>query len=209
MKEYHYKTHFKAACVVASRNVSITDANHLNQNKSINIKQEPEFIQTTTNFRPGQKFKQKHNSIYDDSVINQSQARGFNRTGHNFNPNTNINKDSNGFNLFQKFSKKFTLEEENLDLIECNPLLYNLNLNPLKNKNQNELFDQEKLNYLIKLAAEKKQEPAIIQKKNGVKFLKNLKGGKRKFNSTFSDSPVRFFKKFEAENGDELKRGKD
>jgi hypothetical protein len=123
------------------------------------------------------------------------------RTGTNFNP-------YNGVNIFQKFSKKFSLDEENLDIIECNPLLYNLNMNPLKKTADDENHDQEKLNYLLRLANQKKDEP-IISLKKGVKFLKNLKDGKRKVNSMIGENPNKFFKNYGHENEDpEVKRGK-
>jgi hypothetical protein len=260
MKEYHYKTHFKAASQVAARNISTADnKSHisldLNGNVILSTNSNDENALNTNisnfntinhnimyktmgiNFRNAQhnlnnKFnntsktgfgnfnslnnkndthtspKKNKSSNYNNNPMNKIEdsipqnLNQMSKTGMNF------TQQNNGFDLFQKFSKKFSLDEENLDIIECNPLLYNLNMNPLKKNGNDESHDQDKLNYLLRLASQKKDEPVVVQKK-GVKFFKNLKDGKRKVNSTISENPNKFFKNYGTENEDqEIKRGK-
>lgn len=136
---------------------------------------------------------------------NESKADMFNKTANSFRPNQNTK-------LAQKFSSKFVLDEENLDIINSNPLLYNLNFNPLRKQADEEMHDEEKLSYLkrIAYASKVRDSPGGKSKKmKGMKFLMALKGAKRRANASLN-TPLDFFKNFA--NGDneyeeEVKRG--
>jgi hypothetical protein len=185
MKEYHYKTHFKAASVVASR---MKDEDKLERQKERDN-------ESTQN-----KITRGNNELNSSNLNDEANYKAtMSKTSGNYTKQFGLqNASKTGGDIFQKFSQKFSLEEENLDIIECNPLLYNLNMNPLKRNNTKEAVEQDKLEYLIRLATEKKQEAEhTLKKKPGVKFFKNLKIGKRKLNSTIGDNPLSFFIKFE------------
>ena len=113
----------------------------------------------------------------------------------------------NRSNFFQKFSKKFSLEEDNLDLIESNPLLYNLSIHPLKKNDEDLHPDQQKLNLLMQIATQKKEETfnEMNMRKKEVKFFNSLKTSKRKANALIKENPIQFFENYKFKNYQSLK----
>jgi hypothetical protein len=190
MKEYHIKTHFKAASIVASKNISSYSLEKKDLNKqNLNKFQNSSASSNQNSFH----FNKTQAPFYNNKNIDNKDDGTFNKTNSKFQNNSGLNSTTQGFNLYQKFSKKFALDEDNLDIIESNPLLYNLNMNPLRKANEEETVDPSKLDYLKNLAENKKEEHMVQKKIKGVKFLANLKDGKRKVNGIISDSPAKFF----------------
>lgn len=202
MKEYHLKTHFKAAMVYTMKP---TEDERKNENNIEDISKNREhsvsgnsFLRTPDISRAGSSnlinknktatnfFPNKQKLLYNDRFSKTPATYKTNRTN---------------LQLVQKFSKKFALEEENLDIIEANPLLYNLNFNPLRKQITDEETDKDKLEYLKRLAYNKDLHDSPKAKKKGVKFLMNLKGGKRR-RSAYMNDPLGFFNNFAVVEGE-------
>jgi len=124
----------------------------------------------------------------------------------NLSPNK-YNHTSQAFNLYQKFSKKFPLDEEKSDT-ETNPIILNMNMNPLRKVKNEENYDYKNLVYLKKLSENSKEDIVSNIKRKGVKFLSNLKGGKRKLLGLMAEAPTKFFSRIHDEDF-EIKRDDD
>ena len=127
MREYHYKTHFKAAAALASKYCDE------------NTKREKErMFRETKSLFSKKVYGPKKKKNYYDSQNNSALLSGYN-------------------SLLNQFANKFPLNEENFDLVQANPLLYNLSFTHLHNDDKDNDSSkattnrESKLQYLRKL----------------------------------------------------------
>lgn len=128
------------------------------------------------------KNNQKPNNNNNTNQINPNQTtKNFYKTLNNF-----IDQ-SGGGKIISKYANKFGYEEENKDIIESNPLLYNLGYEQLKKENakkeqlkNKEKNDQnEKLEYLKEIAFVN-----IMNKDRAIKKMKINKNKDRDFDNS-------------------------
>lgn len=125
MSEYYNKTHFKAAMSLADNYPKIIKRNEK---------------------------KSKNNSVLNEKIC--SSMKSLNRTGYINNQYLPKKKEikNNTFSILEQFVKRFPLLEENLDLVEANPLMYNHSFKENINQKSIHDFTQEQMDVLKDLA---------------------------------------------------------
>ena len=113
------------------------------------------FIQHPKNIpKTSQNNKRPSNNEFLEKKNNHNKTTSIFFSGNNNQQNKmkNIN-NSEVEKVISKLKSNFSLDNDNLDFIEINPLLFNLNNNSIKNKKlEEELIDPNKLEYLRKIA---------------------------------------------------------
>ena len=160
MEEYHYKTHFKAAAQLADK---YTDETTKQKRKEI-FKSAFQFSHNKPSTRSNSCIKFRNKTFYKD--------------------NNNCNKDistQNNDSVLSQFASKFPLREENFDLVQANPLLYNLNFHSFKSnselthqQNNNGYSMEEKLAYLKNLSFNYAVNEEESAQKKKVKFAESI-----------------------------------
>lgn len=161
MEEYHYKTHFKAAAQLADK----YSADVVRQKREELLKTKVRLL-NNVNARPSRRtqscIKLRNKTFYKD-VASKEMSKQM--------------SDS----VLTQFASKFPLREENFDLVQANPLLYNLNFHSFKSSSDlsnqqqsNEYSMEEKLNYLKNLSFNYSvnEEESVSKKK--VTFAENI-----------------------------------
>ena len=100
--------------------------------------------------------------------------------------------------------RKFSLKEENFDLIQGNPLLYDVDINPLKRSEEESAFNKEQFDRLKNLAFNENNKNLLgselkgaAQGKKVSNFLKKIKSkNKRGAIQVFKRNPINFFKNY-------------
>ncbi len=158
MQEYHYKTHFKAASTLAEK---FTDERTKQKQKEIEQRERYLFRNSCINFNRSYSNMRK-NKTYDIQSVNNS-----------------VNHYDS---ILNKFAKKFPLIEENFDLVQANPLLYNLNFHQMKSATRESVNEEDsladfeqKLNYLKNLSNNNNSNNVSNQSEGDIKVLNKKK----------------------------------
>ena len=177
----------------------------LNYSK-INNKNNKGMHSLTTNKR-GSNIGNNRNNYGDSNIVDvETKSNISNNNFFDNNPN-NFNNDNIHSHLtnkkYKSYTRKFSLNEQNLGLIESNPLLYNIEFNPLKKAQDDKLinFEQLKLSKMIlsdsiKPIGDDKGYAKQRNKKKYQDFLTKLKDRKSKSTSKISSDPNFYFIKF-------------
>ena len=168
MEEYHYKTHFKAAAQLADK-----------YSDDI-VKQKRDELYKTKSCLVNNVNNSKHNRRTHSCI----KLR--NKTFYKDVASKDMSKQMSDSVLTQ-FASKFPLREENFDLVQANPLLYNLNFHSFKsssdlsNQQQSSEYSmEEKLNYLKNLSFNYSVNEEEIVSKKKVTFAENIDKKKEK-----------------------------
>lgn len=174
MKEYHQKTHFKAASVIASKYSTISASN---------IKTEGEEKPTPRTVA------HSHRSSYDKAQTSRIHNDALS-SGNS--PNNSVIRSKKNLDMMRQISQRFKLDEDNLELVKGNPLMYHLNLNPLQKEVYEEEVDHLKLEYLKNLSEKTVGVRTDNGRHKGVKFLRAIKVAKKRKAAEMND-PLEFF----------------
>ena len=173
MEEYHYKTHFKAAAQLADK---YTDETTKQKRK--------ELFKNTFHFSHNNKPFTRSNSCIKFRNKTFYKINNNNNNNNLINNINNSNKDiptQHNDSVLSQFASKFPLREENFDLVQANPLLYNLNFHSFKSNselnnqhNYNGYSMEEKLAYLKNLSFSCNVNEEENTQKKKVKFAENI-----------------------------------
>lgn len=146
---------FSNYLTTSNSNSNLITSSNLNSTKS-NGKN---FNNTTTKFRNNNNFNLTQTNSYNKTNYVNTKSSGSSQTGRRFNQKTirdNYCKTiSNSENKLEKFLNDPELSDQ---IINTNPLIYNLNEQPFRKNIESEKIDYEKLNYIKDLAFKKKEE---------------------------------------------------
>lgn len=153
MSEYHNKTHFKAAMSLVEQPNTIHSKN-AKLHKRATISQEDKEMGKTAR------------SNYSSTNISPIKAKkhGY-LTSQYLNIKKEIERENNTPSMLNQFANKFPLGEDNFDLVEANPLLYNLNYSLIKNASNLDLTGI-KMDYLKQLAFENRDVIRLNKSRN-------------------------------------------
>lgn len=168
MEEYHYKTHFKAAAQLADK-----------YSDDIVKQKRDELFKTKT------RLMNNINNV-KHSARSRSCIKLRNKTFYKDVASKDMSKQMSDSVLTQ-FASKFPLREENFDLVQANPLLYNLNFHSFKSSSDlsnqqqpSEYSMEEKLNYLKGLSFNYSVNEEENVSKKKVTFAENIDKKKEK-----------------------------
>lgn len=160
MSEYHNKTHFKAAMSLIDPPPSLQNRNS-NSSKSL-FKEE----------KDKDKGKTGMNSNSANISPNRAKKHGY-LTSQYLHIKREIERENNNPSMLNQFANKFPLGEDNIDLVEANPLLYNLNFHLIKNASDVDLT-RIKMDYLKQLAFDNREVFRLNKSRNAEKLQDNV-----------------------------------